>query len=97
MNAFQRKDAKNAKTGRAEFRLVLFLRVSLFVGLFLGFAAEAQTNSINLEAVLRLAKAQNLDVQIARARLAEAKAIHESARAQFFPWLSPGISYRRHD
>ncbi|MGZ5529285.1 MAG: TolC family protein, partial [Limisphaerales bacterium] len=57
----------------------------------------AQTNAINLETVLRLAKAQNLDVQIARARLAEAKAIHESARAQFFPWLSPGISYRRHD
>jgi outer membrane protein TolC len=59
--------------------------------------SKAQTNAINLESVLRLANAQNLDVQIARARLAEAKAVHESARAQFFPWLSPGISYRRHD
>ncbi len=97
MKAFQRRDAKSAETRRAEFGFVSFLCVSFFVWLFIGFTAEAQTNAINLEAVLRLAKARNLDVQIARARLAEAKAIHESARAQFFPWLSPGISYRRHD
>ena len=62
----------------------------------------AQTNQpaslpIDLLSALRLAGAQSLDVQIARERLAEARANHEIARQQFFPWLAPGISYRRHD
>ena len=65
-------------------------------------AASAQTNApaplaIDLLSALRLAGAQNLDVQIARERLAEARANHELAREQFFPWLAPGVSYRRHD
>ena len=46
---------------------------------------------------MRLAGAQNLDVQIALAKLAEAKANHQSALAQFFPWISPGVVYRQHD
>jgi outer membrane protein TolC len=50
-----------------------------------------------LPTALRLAGAQNLDVQIARERLTEAKANHQSAVAQFFPWLSPGVIYRQHD
>jgi outer membrane protein TolC len=63
---------------------------------------NASTNAsgvfpVDLPAVLRLAGAQNLDVQIARERLAEARANHESAIAQFFPWLSPGAAYRRHE
>jgi len=61
----------------------------------------AQTNNgvqpIDLPTVLRLAGAQNLDVQIAREKLREAKANHLSAVAQFFPWISPGITYRQHD
>src|SRR3954470_15899098 len=60
----------------------------------------SRTNSrsmIDLPTALRLAGAQNLDVQIARQRLAEAKANSESAMWQFFPWISPGVSYRRHD
>lgn len=52
---------------------------------------------IDLATALRLAGAQNLDVQIARERLAEAKANHSVAMSQFFPWLSPGIGYRRHE
>ena len=52
---------------------------------------------IDLASALRLAGAQNLDVQIARERLREAQANHQSAVAQFFPWISPGITYRRHD
>ncbi len=52
---------------------------------------------IDLLTTLRLAGAQNLDIQIARERLAEARANHGSAVSQFFPTLSPGISYRRHD
>jgi outer membrane protein TolC len=52
---------------------------------------------IDLPAALRLAGAQNLDVQIARARLAEATANRESSVWQFFPWIGLGVSYRRHD
>lgn len=52
---------------------------------------------IDLPTTLRLAGAQNLDVQIAREKLAEAKANNDSALLQFFPWLNVGASYRRHD
>lgn len=52
---------------------------------------------IDLPTVLRLAGAQNLDIQIARQRLEEARARHRSAVQEFFPWLSPGFAYRRHD
>ena len=54
-------------------------------------------HQIDLPTTLRLAGAQNLDVQIARERLAEAKANHAAAVAQFFPWVSPSFSYRQHD
>jgi outer membrane protein TolC len=63
-------------------------------------AAVAATNTvapIDLAAVLRLAGAQNLDIQISRERLSEARAISEGTVWQFFPWISPGIAYRRHD
>jgi len=52
---------------------------------------------VDLPTVLRLAGAQNLDVQIARQRVAEARANRESSTWQFFPSISPGVSYRRHD
>lgn len=93
MKRFQRKDAKT----RRRKKFLVSLRLCVLCAFALTLRSHAQTNAINLETVLRLAKAQNLDVQIARARLVEAKAIHESAREQFFPWLSPGVSYRRHD
>lgn len=52
---------------------------------------------IDLPAALRLAGAQNLDIQLARERLNEAKASKQSAVEQFFPWIAPGISYHRRD
>ncbi len=52
---------------------------------------------IDLPTALRLAGAQNLDVKIAQERLLEAKANHQSAISQFFPWVSPGITYRKHE
>ncbi|MDB6124321.1 MAG: hypothetical protein JWQ71_3314, partial [Pedosphaera sp.] len=58
---------------------------------------SAEPYTIDLPTVLRLANAQNLDIQIARERLAQAKASYQSAVMQFLPWLSPGVSYRRHD
>jgi outer membrane protein TolC len=54
-------------------------------------------HEIDLPTSLRLAGAQNLDVQIARERLVEAKANHAAALAQFFPWISPSFVYRQHD
>jgi outer membrane protein TolC len=68
--------------------------------MFVSFAPAQTTNSpqpIDLPTALRLAGAQNLDVKIAQERLAEAKANHQSAVAQFFPWISPSITYRQHD
>jgi outer membrane protein TolC len=64
-----------------------------------GFAEEAgkKTFPVDLPTVLRLAGAQNLDIQIARERLTEARANQESTREQFFPWLALGATYRRHD
>src|SRR5437899_2820968 len=56
-----------------------------------------KTYLIDLPSTLQLAGEQNLDVQIARQRLAEARANYESSLWQFFPWISPGVSYRRHD
>jgi outer membrane protein TolC len=53
--------------------------------------------AIDLPTALRLADAQNLEVQIARERLAEAQAQHESAMQSFFPWISAGAGYRRHE
>jgi outer membrane protein TolC len=52
---------------------------------------------IDLPTAMRLANAQNLDVQIAREKMKEAEALQESAKFQFFPTLSPGIGYGRHD
>lgn len=58
---------------------------------------EAAPRSLDLATALRLAGARNLDVQIARERQLEAEARQEEARLRFFPSVSPGIGYRRHD
>ncbi|HZR20125.1 MAG TPA: TolC family protein [Verrucomicrobiae bacterium] len=67
----------------------------------LGIAGGETTNEtvypIDLPTALRLAGAQNLDVQIARERLREADAGKQSALEQFFPWIAPGVSYHRRD
>jgi outer membrane protein TolC len=81
------------------------VKLSLLCAFSLLFSAHlfAQTNAasesiiIDLPTVLRLANAQNLDVQIARQKVKEAKAVRDSATLQFFPWLSPGFTFRGHD
>jgi outer membrane protein TolC len=58
------------------------------------------TNSvypIDLPTTLQLAGAQNLDIQIARERLAEAQANRQSAMERFFPWMTAGAAYHRRD
>ena len=57
----------------------------------------ASPSPIDLPTALQLAGGRNLDIQIARHRLAEARANQAAALWQFFPALVPGVSYRRHD
>ena len=59
-------------------------------------AAES-TTSIDLPTVLRLAGANNLDVQIAKEKLTEARAASDAARAKYFPFVAPAITLRRHE
>ncbi len=66
----------------------------------LASSTDSKTNNaylIDLPTALRLANAQNLDIQIAQQRLKEAKANHESAVQLFLPSISPGAAYRRHE
>jgi outer membrane protein TolC len=62
-------------------------------------AARAQTATfpIDLPTALRLADAQNLDVQLARERVKEALANRSSAIEQFIPWLAPGVTWHRRE
>lgn len=68
--------------------------------LTLSRAGADETNQlypIDLPTTLRLAGAQNLEIQIARQRLKEAEAERTSAVERFFPWIAPGITYHRRD
>lgn len=73
-------------------------RAALIFFLLLAPALRAQTNyPIDLPMALRLAGAQNLDIQLAREKLNEAKANRESAIERFLPWVAPGVAYRQHE
>lgn len=76
---------------------VPFLLLSLLVTSPLRAANDATPSELDLTAVLRLAGARNLDVQLAQEKLREAEARFDSATWQFFPWLNVGVGYRRHD
>lgn len=60
-------------------------------------AAEPEVRPINLAAVMRIAGADNIDIQLAQQKFVEAQANHRQALAQFFPYLTPGLAYKRHD
>jgi len=62
-----------------------------------GSSQRPEVLTIDLPTALRLAGARNNDIQLAREKLAEARAAEESAIERFFPWVAPGITYRRHD
>jgi outer membrane protein TolC len=66
------------------------------LALFIPFALFAE-QPISLPAVLRLAGAKNLDVKLAAERVTEAQAQHQAAWMQWFPYVTPGISFRRHE
>jgi outer membrane protein TolC len=81
---------------RAGFAFLIFAALVSFAG-----AAEsnrtAQVLTIDLPSALRLAGARNIDIQLAREKFAEAQGAEESAIERFFPWVGPGVTYRRHD
>ncbi len=52
--------------------------------------------TIDLPTALRLVGASNLDVELAREKVTEARAANDSARARFFPWITPSLTIRRH-
>ena len=60
-------------------------------------AGAASTYPIDLPTVLRLVDAQNLDVQIARQALEQAKAERVSALERFLPSVTAGSTYQRRD
>jgi outer membrane protein TolC len=72
------------------------IRVVVLCGLLLPRLGLAEV-PIDLPTALRLAGAQNLEVQIASQRLSEARARRLSAVLRFLPWLAPGLQYHRHD
>lgn len=51
---------------------------------------------IDLPTVLKLAGAQGIDVEIAEAKLREARAAADSSTWALFPTISPGVGYRNH-
>jgi outer membrane protein TolC len=70
---------------------------AIILSLLVPFTLAAAEQPISLPTVLRLAGANNLDVKLAAERVAEAQAQHEAAWMQWFPYVTPGISFRRHE
>ena len=85
--------------GIGDWRLAISAAGLLAAGL--GSVSAQPTNEalypIDLPTALRLAGAQNLDIQLAQERLREAQANRQSALEQFFPWISAGAAYHRRD
>jgi len=85
---------------RLDLRLMTLSLVCL-TGVLCAQSLPAETSATNcpidLPTALRLAGAQNLDIQIARQRLQEAAANQTSAWEQFFPSINPGLGLHRRD
>jgi outer membrane protein TolC len=59
--------------------------------------SSSSPTTIDLPTALRLAGANNLDVKIAQEKLAEARASSDAARARYFPFIAPAVTFRRHE
>ena len=57
----------------------------------------AEPATIDLSTALRLAGARNLALEVARERVREARGQLDQERLRLFPWIAPGIGYRRHE
>lgn len=73
----------------------------LFLGLValtLGFiSGGAEPQAINLDTALRLAGTKSLALEVARERVREARGQLDQEKQQLYPWIAPGIGYKRHD
>jgi outer membrane protein TolC len=58
---------------------------------------ESGPLAIDLPTALRLAGAQNIDVQIAQAKVYEARGQHLEAQLRFFPWVGASLGFHRHE
>ena len=68
------------------------------VALTLGFiSGGAEPQAINLDTALRLAGTKNLALEVARERVREARGQLDQEKQQLYPWIAPGIGYKRHD
>jgi outer membrane protein TolC len=75
-------------------RGLLFALFAMTLG---AVAQEAMRGEpIDLPTVLKLAGAQGIDVEIAEAKLREARAAADGTTWALFPTISPGIGYRNH-
>lgn len=84
------------------FFIVKTLPIAVFCLLANGIAnaqatePPANTYAVDLPTVLRLAGAQNLDVQLARNAVEDARGSYDSAIEKFLPSLVPSANYLRH-
>ena len=76
---------------------VLLLGAAILFNSTLRAFGEESSYELDVATVLRLAGAQNLDVQLAQAKLQEAAAKYDAATWKFFPWIDVGVGYRQHD
>jgi len=67
------------------------------IALYEALPGEGAREVIDLDAALRLAGAQNVEVQVLKERLEAASAEVDAATAQFLPELAVGVGYVRHD
>ena len=71
--------------------------LALFCAACTASTAQAEPQTITLDAALRLAGAKSLAIELARERVREARGQLDQQRVLLLPWLAPGIGYRRHD
>lgn len=60
-------------------------------------SGSSLAETIDLSTALRLGGTQNLDLQLIRNSIRQAQASHAESQKKFFPWITTGIEYRRHD
>jgi outer membrane protein TolC len=94
-----KREQRNGEGVTSRRRAAWGQAVSIAIALIttISFAQINVPQTIDLATALRLAGAQSLDVKLAGERLREAQANHDQARMKFFPWIAPGIGFKKHE
>jgi len=85
------------KSGASSVRRSISTTLAIALGACVAQAETAQTYPIDLPSALRLAGAQNVDIEMARQALRQAEADRVIALERFFPSMEAGVSYHRRD